>query len=319
MDQRQLTIRLLQVYLTVIRVGSISSAARALHLTQPTVSLQLKKLAEIVGAPLLEFRQNQLQLTAVGEELRRSSQDILSRLNDFELFLNDNQRGQNGTISLGIVTTAKYILPQVLGAFYKQYPQVNITLNIANRAQVMDRFVHQLDDLYLFSQPPTGDHVRSMRILKNPLQLIAPADHWAVGRTDLQFTDVAKERFLLREPGSATRSVFENYLSRQGYQLSKVMQIESNEAIRLSVASGLGLAVLSDHTLQQSSEPLAILQVADFPLQSHWYLVMHQTQRLPNAATQLLRFIGEHLPKVVNANYLVDDLAHLKAFHTAIP
>ncbi len=319
MDQRQLTIRLLQVYLTVIRVGSISSAARALHLTQPTVSLQLKKLAEIVGAPLLEFRQNQLQLTAVGEELRRSSQDILSRLNDFELFLNDNQRGQNGTISLGIVTTAKYILPQVLGAFYKQYPQVNITLNIANRAQVMDRFVHQLDDLYLFSQPPTGDHVRSMRILKNPLQLIAPADHWAVGRTDLQFTDVAKERFLLREPGSATRSVFENYLSRQGYQLSKVMQIESNEAIRLSVASGLGLAVLSDHTLQQSSEPLAILQVADFPLQSHWYLVMHQTQRLPNAAAQLLRFIGEHLPKVVNANYLVDDLAHLKAFHTAIP
>lgn len=314
MDQRQLTIRLLQVFLEVIRLGNISAAARALHLTQPTVSLQLKKLAEIVGAPLLEFRQGQLLLTDAGEELRRTSQDVLSRLDDFALFLSDNRLGQNGTISIGIVTTAKYILPKVLGAFYKRYPGVNITLNIGNRAQILSRFTHQLDDLYLFSHPPTGDHVSAMRILKNPLQLIAPADHWAKDIDSLNFSDVAQERFLLREPGSATRSVFENFLSRQGLQLSHSMQIESNEAIRLSVASGLGIAVLSAHSLSQSNDPLTILNINDFPLQSHWYLVMHKTKRLPYAAGQLVRFIGEQLPNFVEQRFLVDDLQQLRQF-----
>jgi len=262
----------------------------------------------------LEFRQGQLLLTDAGEELRRTSQDVLSRLDDFALFLSDNRLGQNGTISIGIVTTAKYILPKVLGAFYKRYPGVNITLNIGNRAQILSRFTHQLDDLYLFSHPPTGDHVSAMRILKNPLQLIAPADHWAKDIDSLNFSDVAQERFLLREPGSATRSVFENFLSRQGLQLSHSMQIESNEAIRLSVASGLGIAVLSAHSLSQSNDPLRILNVHDFPLQSHWYLVMHKTKRLPYAAGQLVRFIGEQLPNFVEQRFLVDDLQQLRQF-----
>ena len=314
MDQRQLTIRLLQVFLEVVRLGSISSAARALHLTQPTVSLQLKKLAEIVGAPLLEFRHGQLVLTDAGSELMRTSQDVLTRLNDFSLFLADNQKGHNGNISIGIVTTAKYILPKVLGAFYKQFPGVNITLNIGNRAQIIERFTHLQDDIYLFSHPPTGDHVSAMRILKNPLQLIAPADHWACARQNLSMNDVISERFLLREPGSATRSVFETYLSRQGLQLSHSMQIESNEAIQLSVASGLGLAVLSAHTLSQSNEPLAVLDITDFPLQSHWYLVSNNSRRLPNAAVQLIRFIGEQLPNFVDERFVVDNLSQLRQF-----
>ncbi len=305
MDQRQLTVRLLQVYLTVLRLGSISAAARALHLTQPTVSLQLKKLAEIVGSPLLEFKQNELVLTDVGIELQRTCQDVLTRLDDFELYLTNHQQGNVGNISIGIVTTAKYILPRVLGAYYKLFPGVNITLNIGNRAQVLQRFMHQQDDLYLFSHPPTGDHVNAMRLLKNPLQLIAPPDHWAVHRPHLAFSELAQERFLLREPGSATRSVFESFLSRQGIPLLNSMQIESNEAIRLSVASGLGLAVLSAHTLSQSQENFAVLSVQDFPLQSHWYLVTHKTKRLPYAANQLVKFIQEQLPNVVDKEFLV--------------
>jgi DNA-binding transcriptional LysR family regulator len=126
--------------------------------------------------------------------------------------------------------------------------------------------------------------------------------------------DVISERFLLREPGSATRSVFETYLSRQGLQLSHSMQIESNEAIQLSVASGLGLAVLSAHTLSQSNEPLAVLDITDFPLQSHWYLVSNNSRRLPNAAVQLIRFIGEQLPNFVDERFVVDNLSQLRQF-----
>ncbi len=314
MDQRQLTIRLLQVFLEVVRLGSVSNAARALHLTQPTVSLQLKKLAEIVGAPLMEFRQGQLDLTDAGAELAKTSQDVISRLNDFSLFLADNQLGHNGNISIGIVTTAKYILPKVLGAFYKQFPGVNITLNIGNRAQIMARFTQDQDDIYLFSHPPTGDHVRALRLLKNPLQLIAPADHWAGKKQNISINEVINERFLLREPGSATRSVFESYLSRQGLQLSHSMQIESNEAIQLSVASGLGLAVLSAHTLLQNNTPLTVLDIVDFPLQSHWYLVSNNSRRLPNAAAQLIRFIGEQLPNFVDERFVVDNLSQLREF-----
>ena len=275
------------------------------------MSLQLKKLREAVGEPLLESREGRMELTHVGSELYRAACDVLVRFDDFNGFLEHARGGSAGHINIGIVTTAKYVMPRILGAFYRLYPKVSITLNIGNRAHILERFSKQEDDLYVFSHPPGGLLAQSTRILKNPLQLIAPLDHWAAKRAELTFAELRNERFLIREPGSATRMMFESWLSSQGIELSNTMQIESNEAIRLSTASGLGLSVISAHTLQEGRENLAILPVSGFPLESNWYLVSRKDRRLPYAAMQLIRFMAEHLKECVEPDWVASDIAEL--------
>jgi DNA-binding transcriptional LysR family regulator len=311
MNIRHLSFRLLQVYLHVVQTGSVSAAARALHLTQPTVSLQLKKLTETVGEPLLEHRDQQMVPTHVGRALYQAAADVLGRFDDFSLYLEEARSGQVGQLSIAIVTTAKYVMPRILGGFYRLFPKVNVTLNIGNRAHILSRFEQQLDDLYLFSHPPSGQTTQAVRILKNPLQLIAPADHWAVQQPNLTLAQLKNQRFLIREPGSATRLMFESWLSSQGMDLANTMQIESNEAIRLSVVSGLGLSVISAHTLNQQQEGIAVLPVAGFPLESHWYLVRRKDRRMPHAARQLVQYMADHLQDCVEAQWMLPDIAKL--------
>lgn len=309
MNIRHLTFRLLQVYSAVVRSGSISQAAGQLHLTQPTVSLQIKRLTEAVGEPLLEVRDGQYQPTFVGRELYHAAQDALTRFDDFNDFLSDAAQGTKGHFGIGVVTTAQYVLPRLLSPYAQQYPAVDVTFNIGNRGHVLQRFQNQLDDLYLFSHPPTGDHVVSARFLRNPLVLIAPLQHWAAQRDEVEFSELANERFLMREPGSATRMVFENWLREQNFQLHKTLQIESNEVIRLSVETGLGLAVMSEHTLaQRADSKVAIIKVRDFPLTSHWYLVRHGDRRLPIAAHNFIEFMNTHLGEWMEAKYILNEL-----------
>lgn len=308
MNVRHLTFRLLQVYIAVIRTGSISQAAHQLHLTQPTVSQQIKRLTEAVGDELLEVRDGQYQPTYVGRELYHAALDALGRFDDFSSFLGEAAQGNKGHFSLGVVTTAQYVLPLLLSPYTQQYPGVDVTFNIGNRGSVLQRFQNQLDDLYLFSHPPTGDHVVSGRFLRNPLVLIAPLNHWAAKKKSLKFSELINERFLMREPGSATRMVFENWLRDQNYQLHNTLQIESNEVIRMSVETGLGLAVLSEHTLAQSTAKVALLPVKDFPLTSHWYLVRHGDRRLPVAAHNFIQYMNAHLAEWVDEKYIRNEL-----------
>ncbi|WP_333608022.1 LysR family transcriptional regulator [Arsukibacterium sp.] len=323
MDVRQLSVRLLQVYIKIVQLGSISAAARALHLTQPTVSLQLKKLTELAGVPLLHpygqgYSQSYDQVkghghkqglgltpTAAGLALFRAACDVLGRFDDLNSELTELHSGRRGSISIAVVNTAQYLMPRILGPFYRQYPHIEVTLHIGNRAHILSRFEQQQDDIYLFSHPPSGEHVIANPIVKNPLKLIAPLEHWAVGKQRLNFNQLKQERFLLREPGSASRMMFEAWLSSQGIELSHSMQIESNEAIRLSVAAGLGLSVISAHTLLEGRERLAILDVQGFPLNSHWYLVRNADKRLADAARSLTDFIHHHLAECIEADWLL--------------
>lgn len=314
MDLRHLTFRLLQVYQHIVDTGSISKAARALHLTQPTVSLQLKKLTEEFGEPLVEHKKGQLVPTYAGEALYHAIQDVFSRFHDLTDELAKVKGGHAGQLSLGIVTTAKYVMPSILGAFDTRYPKINLTLNVGNRAHVLTRFAQQDDDLYLFSQPPTGDLVQAGRIMKNPLRLLVPKNHWVCKLPwPVHFSQLKNERFLMREPGSATRMQFEAWLSGQGIELTNTMQIESNEAIRLSVAAGLGVAVLSDYALQPQETAVCTVDVVGFPLQSHWYLVARKDKRLSAAAKRFIQFLSEELAHCVEPSCIVEDIAELWA------
>ncbi len=308
MNVRHLTFRLLQVYVAVVRSGSVSEAARQLHLTQPTVSQQLKRLGEAVGEPLLSVRQGRLVATEAGRELYRASREVLGRFDDFENYLTALRGGERGRFSIALVNTAQYVMPRLLGPYSQVFPEVDVTLHIGNRRQMLTRFERQDDDLYVFSHPPSLAHALAGRFLRNPLVVIAPRGHALATRERVAMSELLRERFLLREPGSATRMLFESWLQEQGLSLGPTLQMASNEAIRVGVASGMGLAVLSEHVLPPEHSDLVILPVEGLPIESHWQFIVRRDRRLSHAALGFLRFAEGHLQECVEARFLCNEL-----------
>ena len=195
-----------------------------------------------------------------------------------------------GQLRLGAVTTAKYLVPRLLGPFCRQYPQVEVELNIANRSEVIRRLEDNRDDLYVFSQPPRHLDLEVVPLADNPLVVIAPAGHRFAGQR-LRWEQLAAEPFLSREPGSGTRLAIEEHFARYGWSLRPQMTIESNEAIKESVAAGLGIAILSRHTLIHTAPGnLVELDVEGFPIPNRWYLVRWRTKNPSPAALAFSRF-----------------------------
>ncbi|SDL65485.1 DNA-binding transcriptional regulator, LysR family [Franzmannia pantelleriensis] len=313
MNIRHLTFRLLQVYVAVVRSGTMSEAARRLHLTQPTVSMQLKRLSEAVGEPLLESRQGRLLPTEAGSELYRASREVLGRFDDFDDYLAALRGGERGRFSIALVNTAQYVLPRLLGPHSQAFPEVEITVHIGNRRQMLTRFERQEDDLYVFSHPPSLAHAQAGRFLRNPLVAVAPRGHPLAGRERIDMSELLGERMLLREPGSATRMLFESWLQEQGLTLGATLQMASNEAIRVGVASGLGLAVLSEHVLPAEHPDIVILPVTGLPIESHWQFIVRRDRRLSHAALGFLHFAAGHLDECVEPRFLSNELEGLLA------
>ncbi|MBR9829966.1 MAG: LysR family transcriptional regulator [Oceanospirillales bacterium] len=311
MNLRHLTFRLLEVYVTVVRTGSVTAAARQLHLTQPTVSQQLKRLAETVAEPLFLSLGSKLELTDTGRELYRTALDVTGRFADFQDYLAEQRGGHRGRFSIALVNTAQYVLPRVLGPYSHAFPDVDMTVHIGNRQQLLDRFERQLDDIYVFSHPPSSGHALAARFLRNPLVMLVPAQHPLAQSDRVSVEALLTERLLQREPGSATRMLFESWLHSRGLQWSNVLQMASNEAIRVGVASGMGVAVMSRHALPEAHPGVVILPVEGFPIESHWHFIIRRDRRLPHAARGFLEYAAGSLEQCLPAEYLCNEVAEL--------
>lgn len=282
MDLRHINFRLLEVFLQVVEHQSISAAARNLYLTQPTVSAQIRRLEGIFQTKLMLQSGRKMLPTQAGLELYQASGDSIRRLNDCAEKLSAIRQGLAGRLQIALVNTAQYVVPQLVAAFNQEFPEVQVELRIGNRNTTLQRYFQNKDDIYLFSHPPTDEHAVSVAFMKNPLVLIAPPGHWAVGAQAIAFHQLLHERFLIREAGSATRMIFDSWLASHGLQLAQRTQIESNEAIRLSVAAGSGLAVLSQHIVEHGSDLVHTLDVEGFPLASQWHMVYRRDNRQQN-------------------------------------
>lgn len=279
MDLRHINFRLLEVFLQVVEHQSISAAARNLYLTQPTVSAQIRRLEAIFQTKLLLQSGRKMLPTPAGVELYQAAGDSIRRLGDCAEKLSAIRQGLSGKLQIALVNTAQYVVPQLVAAFNKEFPEVQVELRIGNRNTTLQRYFQNKDDIYLFSHPPTDEQAMSVAFMKNPLVLISPPGHWAIEHKALEFHQLLHERFLIREAGSATRMVFDSWLASHGYQLSQRTQIESNEAIRLSVAAGSGLAVISKHIVEHGSDLVRTLNVKGFPLPSQWHIVHRRDNR----------------------------------------
>lgn len=292
---RHSTLRQLEVFEAIARLGSFTRAAEELYLTQPTVSMQIKKLADAVGMPLFEQVGKKIYLTDAGRALQAFTRELLDHFARFEMTLADMKGLKRGTLRLAVVTTAKYFAPRLLGPFCQQYPGIEVSLKVSNRERVLERLADNQDDLYILGQPPEGLDVVAEPFLENPLVVLAPANHSLAGKKKISLARLAEEPFLLRESGSGTRAATERLFAERGLKLKVRMELGSNEAIKQAIVGGLGVSVLSRHTLALDAPmgQLTTLHVEGFPIERHWYVAYPSSKQLSVVARAFLDYLKQ--------------------------
>ncbi|OGB51110.1 MAG: LysR family transcriptional regulator [Burkholderiales bacterium RIFCSPLOWO2_12_67_14] len=298
MQLRHATLHQLRIFHAVARHGSFARAAEALHLSPPTLSLQVKQLSETVGQPLFEQLGKKIFLTAAGQTLADACHDIETRMERLSEDLAALQGVERGSLKLAILTTVKYTVPKLLGGFCAAHPGIEVAMLVGNRENLLQRLAANQDDLYIMGQPPESMDVVSENFADNPLVLVAPPDHPLVGQKKIAPKRLAREPFILREPGSGTRLTAEKFFASQGVTLKNRLEVGSNEAIKQTVAGGLGLAVLSSTTVvsELALGELVMLDVVGFPLIRRWHVVYPRGKRLSAAALAFKDLLFEHRP-----------------------
>ena len=298
---RHATLRQLQVFEAIVRLGSFTRAAEELFLTQPTVSMQIKKLADAVGLPLFEHIGRNVRPTEAGLELYESCRRIFETLANLEMKMADLKGIKRGRLRLGAVTTAKYFAPEILGEFCQLYPGIEVALKVSNRDRIIERIRASEDDLFIMGQAPSDQvDVKSFPFAPNPLVVMAPRDHPLVGKKNIPLSRIVEEPFILRETGSGIRNATLKRFEQFGLRPNVRMELGSNEAIKHAIVGGLGLSVLSLHTLtlEGPEGPVAILDVEDFPIMRQWFIVHPSNKELSLVAQAFLEFALEIEPKM---------------------
>ncbi len=284
----------LSVFEAVARHGNYTKAGEELFMAQPTVSVQMKKLTETVGTPLVEQIGKRIYLTEAGKMLYAACQEVFGTLHALDNKLASLGGLSAGRLQLAVSTTARHFAPRMLADFAKHHPQIQLSLQIHNRRSLLERMADNLDDLYIFDIPPNAEEqaVVTQRILPNPMVALAAPDHPLAQRRRIPFEALADEPFLMREPGSGTRMVVETLFAERGLTPTIRMELASNEAIRESMAAGLGVSILSRYTLGQAAptDKLVMLDVVGLPVEHHWTFAYPIGKQLPAAAESFMSF-----------------------------
>ena len=282
------TLPQIAVFDAIARLGSYTRAAAELHMAQPTVSTQIKKLTDTIGLPLFEQVGKRVYLTDAGRTLYAACTEIFAALSQVEQTFTELRGVEAGRLALAVGTSASF-MPALLARFARRYPGVDISLRFCNRPELCRRLAHNEDDLYVFSTPPEQEVV--MQALQpNPLIACARADHPLARERGIAFARLVQEPFLLREPGSGTRSAAEQLFERCGIWPITRMELSSDAAICQAVREGLGVSIVSQHALarEQNDGAVVTLDVEGLPLMQHWSFVYPAGKQLSHVAQALL-------------------------------
>ncbi|MDP1593087.1 MAG: LysR family transcriptional regulator [Gallionella sp.] len=287
------TLRQLQVFEKVAIHLNYSRAAEELYLSQPAVSMQIKQLEGHIGLPLFEQMGKKVFLTEAGRELFHYARSISQQLSEMEAVFDDMKGLGQGKFTLSVVNTANYFTPQLLAKFCHRHPNINVILQVANRDAVLKQLADNSTDLAIMGQPPEGLDLNAELFLDNPLVVIADPGHPLARLKNIKFAQLANETFMSREKGSGTRSAMERVFDLHQIQPHISMEMETNEAIKQAVRAGMGLGILSLHSIELELETgrLAILDVENFPLLRHWFVAYRHNKRLSSAALAFKDFL----------------------------
>jgi DNA-binding transcriptional LysR family regulator len=290
---RDVTLRQLRFLRETVDTGSIAGAAARLHLTAPAIAQQLRMLERGVGLPLLERGPGGQRPTEAARILLGACLRVDAELAACDEALQSLRAARTGRVTLGAVSTAKYFAPHILAAFHEANPEVTVALTIGNR----DRILHQLEnyeiDFAIMGRPPGSLEVVQQVFGEHRYVVIARPSHPLVGRAGVPIARVAEETMLVREPGSGTRLHLDALFSAAELQPTVGMEITSNETIKQAVIAGLGVALISAHTIAAEVHDgrLAVLDVQGLPILRHWLVVRLARRSVSPAMTSLWDFV----------------------------
>lgn len=291
-----ITIRQLTIFEEVAKHQSFSQAAHTLHLTQPAVSMQIKQLEEMVGMPLFSKSGRKKQLTDAGHEILLLSKNILQQIDQCQLRLEQIKEGHLGRLKLVVASTVSSVATKLLASFNELYPDMHISFDVTNREGLIEQLENHEADIVLMGQPPENMNLITVAFMENPLVIIAPPNHpLAHQQKPATINQLLEHGFVVREAGSGTRQAMERFFNENGKTLVTNMEMNSNDAIKQSVEAGLGLGVVSIHTLEHElrEKRLTMVNAEGFPIRRSWYLVQSKDKRLSPLAEKFRDYVLE--------------------------
>jgi DNA-binding transcriptional LysR family regulator len=296
-----LTLRQLTVFEAVARHLNYTRAADEMYLSQPAVSMQIRQLEDAVGLPLFERLGRKIHLTEAGRELYYYAQAIDRQLKEAEEVLAALKGLNKGRLAVSVASTANYFATRLLAAFKREFEGVAVSLDVTNRRTLLRQLEHNEVDLVIMGRPPEDADLVAEPFMDNPLVVIAPAAHALAGQREIPMARLADEPFVVRERGSGTRIAMEKSFAEQGRSLKTGMEMTSNEAIKQAVEAGLGLGIVSLHTLELelATGRLTVLDVEGFPIMRQWHVVHRREKRLSPIAVAFRDFVFREAPRFV--------------------
>lgn len=299
-----ITFRQLKIFESVSRHLSFSRAAEELHLTQPAVSMQVRSLEDVAGVPLTEQVGKRIHLTAAGDEMAGHARRMAQQLRELEEAMVQLRGARGGRIIIGIVSTAKYFAPRMLAAFRRSHPQVELRIEVHNREHVVELLGDNRIDVAIMGRPPQNYDTVSEAFADHPLIFVAEPEHPLVGRERIDPKELTGETFLIREPGSGTRTTMEGYLGEHGIKPRSAFEMASNETIKQAVMAGMGIAFISAHTcgLELEAHRLVPLAVAGTPVLRQWFVVRRAGKRMLPALNDFINFLRDEGAQHIQAH-----------------
>jgi DNA-binding transcriptional LysR family regulator len=302
---RRLTLKHLETIVAVAQSGTIAAAAENLNVTAAALTSRIKLLEDDVGLALFDRTGGRLRLTNAGQEVVNVATRIDRALAELRATLSAHKDKHAGRVTIGVASTAKYFAPRLIAAFARGNPRIEISVTVGNRASIVAALRDHAVDITLMGSPPADFPVTSEIFGPHPQVVIAPPDHIMAKRLAINKTELSGENFIIREEGSGTRAIFDLFFDGLVMPPPRVhVEIGSNETIKQAVMAGLGLTLISAHTIEAevADGRLVILDVIGLPIMRQWHVVRHGQREVSPAARTMWDFIVSDgrgfLPKI---------------------
>ncbi len=302
-----ITLKQLRAFSAVVRTKSVTLAAAELHVTPPAITTQMRILEEEVCMKLLNRSGKTFRLTEAGVELLAANSRINAALSECSSAIAAMRDGARGSITVGVVSTAKYFAPKAIAAFARMNGDVDVKLVVGNRREIIQALDDYKVDCAIMGRPPEEEGINRTIVGDHPHIVIAHPDHQLKDEVNISLSRLLAENLLIREYGSGTRLLFETILSEQGIGINDTtfgMEISSNETIKQSVMAGMGIAFISAHAVARelNDNLLIALNVAGLPRMRKWFVVRQHDKRMMPAAIRFYEFMlnhgKEYLPEI---------------------
>lgn len=291
------TLRQLKVFSSVARHLSFARASEELGLTAPAVSMQIKELETEVGLPLFDRSSRKVSLTMVGEYVLAYTQKVLAAMRDAEDMVARFRGLRTGMLDVAMVSTAKYFLPRLLARFRGEHPGVEIRLHVGNnREEVVALMREGSVELAIMGRPPRNWPSRAEPFAMHPHVLVTSVEHPFARAEKVAVNALLGEEFIVREPGSGTRAALDEFMDAHQMRARITMQMSSNEAIKQAVMAGMGVSLLSLHTigLELDHGLIAAPETEGLPVMRRWHVVHTQAKTLSPPAEAFRYFMLEN-------------------------